>query len=107
MKRYIIDIVFLVITLAAFIQWHFIGLDITYGYIIIPVYVTFVIIRFRWTFNEILKQDQEIKKLNETISEKDQFIEELIKKYGVTTKQKQSFKDKLNDAFRKKRNETH
>lgn len=51
----------------------------------------------------VRKQDQDIKKLHTEIREKDLFITELIKKYGLEPKDKQTFRQRL-EAMNKKKN---
>lgn len=50
----------------------------------------------------IRRQDQDALKQNWVIQEKDEFIEELIKKYGLEPKAKQTFKQRLEEKMRKR-----
>ena len=100
-----IDFMMMLLVLAAFIQWHFMNSDITYGYILVAVYIVYVMLRFGNAVETIRKQDRDILNLNLRIQEKDQEITELIQRYGLTLKAKQTFKQKLDKAFKDQRNE--
>ena len=77
-----VDLSIWIFTLTVFFQWFAVGKDLTYSFIIMILYVFGVMIRFGVYTDRVMEQDQEIKKLNERIHEKDDFIVTLIKKYG-------------------------
>jgi len=69
-------------TVAAVVQIGFLGKDLTIGFAILALYCFGVMQRLGVFTDTILKQDKEIKKLNESLQDKDRFIIELIRKYG-------------------------
>lgn len=77
-----VDLAIWIFTISVFVQWFVASKDLTYGFIIMILYVFGVIVRLGVCTDHLIEQDQDIKKLNERIHEKDKFITELIKKYG-------------------------
>ena len=57
--------------------------------------------RYVYRMKLIRSQDQEIKKLNAIIFEKNDFIQELIHKYGVTPENMKKIKAKLRKEINK------
>ena len=64
------------------------------AFIFLYLLIVFILLRFLFILKLIKKQDQEILKLNLRIQEKDDFIVELIKKYG-NPKEGKAFLNKL------------
>ena len=87
MKRFInrwiwVDIVFLLLFLGSTIYSFIVNDDAKFIFLIITVYVLIATTRLAVNMKHLMHQDQEIKKLNERIWEKNDFIVTLIKKYG-------------------------
>ena len=96
-----VTLILLIFSIAAFVQWFIIGQDCTIGFGIVLLFIlrTMCVVGRMSDYN--LKQSLEIKELNRLRFEKDQFITELIKKYGVTTKAQKSFSERLKESFKK------
>ena len=87
MKRFMnkwiwVDIVFLLLFLGSTIYSFIVNDDAKFIFLIITVYLLIATMRLAVNMKHLMHQDQEIKKLNERIWEKDEFIVTLIKKYG-------------------------
>jgi len=66
-------------------------------------YLFYAMFRFGVFTDRIMRQDQEILKLNLQIQDNNKQIVELIQKYGLKETDKMKFTQKLNEAFTKKR----
>lgn len=78
-----VDLIIWIFMIMAFGQLFIIGKDLTAGFAIMILYVFGVMYRLGTFSDIIMKQDQEIKELNDRINDKNNQITELIKKYGL------------------------
>lgn len=97
-----VDLIILILSVIAVVQWFIFGHDVTPAIGIIVLYIVGVMARLGRANDYNLKQSLEIKELNIRRFENDKFINELMKKYGVTTKAQKSFSERLNESFKKK-----
>ena len=77
-----VDLMMFIFMILAFAQLFFFGKDLTAGFSVMILYVFGTIYRLGLFQDIIMKQDQEIKDLNEQIQSKNDQITELIKKYN-------------------------
>lgn len=78
----IIDFVMLMLSLTLFMLYFIIEYNLTIIFGLFMIYILFIIVRFDEAVKVLDRGNKEIKKLNQQIQEKNEFIIELIEKYG-------------------------
>jgi hypothetical protein len=77
-----VDLLIFLVVVAAAVQYFFLSYDLTPAFAVLALYCFGVMHRLGVFTDTILRQDLEIKKLNEQLQDKDKFITQLIRKYG-------------------------
>lgn len=81
-----VDLIMFILVIAAVVQIGFLGKDLTPGFTVLALYCFGVMHRLGIFTDLIKEKDQKIKKLNETIDQKDEYIRKIITKYRVNQK---------------------